>query len=132
MRLAPRAGLEPATNGLTVRRSTTELPGNVGRWNRRRAILRNGARGVKEASEIRLNAQVEGSDCLDYTLPASGYGLPPVPAMALRRLTPTTMRSTRQVLIARWRAAMAGVMPRRATIVHTCSAYSEGGGAGVA
>jgi hypothetical protein len=26
--LAPRAGLEPATNGLTVRRSTTELPGN--------------------------------------------------------------------------------------------------------
>ena len=28
--VAPRAGLEPATNGLTVRRSTTELPGN--RW----------------------------------------------------------------------------------------------------
>lgn len=27
-KVAPRAGLEPATNGLTVRRSTTELPGN--------------------------------------------------------------------------------------------------------
>ena len=39
--MAPRAGLEPATNGLTVRRSTTELPGNTGGSNRRRAILRN-------------------------------------------------------------------------------------------
>lgn len=28
VKVAPRAGLEPATNGLTVRRSTTELPGN--------------------------------------------------------------------------------------------------------
>ncbi len=27
-RLAPRGGFEPPTNGLTVRRSTTELPGN--------------------------------------------------------------------------------------------------------
>ncbi len=26
--LAPRDGFEPPTNGLTVRRSTTELPGN--------------------------------------------------------------------------------------------------------
>ena len=38
--MAPRAGLEPATNGLTVRRSTTELPGNTEGRNRRRAILR--------------------------------------------------------------------------------------------
>ncbi len=28
IRLAPRDGFEPPTNGLTVRRSTTELPGN--------------------------------------------------------------------------------------------------------
>ncbi len=27
--LAPRDGFEPPTNGLTVRRSTTELPGNA-------------------------------------------------------------------------------------------------------
>ena len=26
--MAPRDGFEPPTNGLTVRRSTTELPGN--------------------------------------------------------------------------------------------------------
>jgi hypothetical protein len=41
---------------------------------------------------------------------------------ALRRATPVMMRSTRQVLVERRRAAMAGVMPRRATIVHTFSA----------
>jgi hypothetical protein len=29
MKLAPRDGFEPPTNGLTVRRSTTELPGNA-------------------------------------------------------------------------------------------------------
>ncbi len=28
--MAPRDGFEPPTNGLTVRRSTTELPGNSG------------------------------------------------------------------------------------------------------
>ena len=28
-RMAPRAGIEPATNALTVRRSTTELPRNT-------------------------------------------------------------------------------------------------------
>jgi hypothetical protein len=28
-KLAPRDGFEPPTNGLTVRRSTTELPGNT-------------------------------------------------------------------------------------------------------
>ena len=28
--MAPRAGIEPATNALTVRRSTTELPRNTG------------------------------------------------------------------------------------------------------
>lgn len=27
--MAPRDGFEPPTNGLTVRRSTTELPGNT-------------------------------------------------------------------------------------------------------
>jgi hypothetical protein len=27
--MAPRDGFEPPTNGLTVRRSTTELPGNA-------------------------------------------------------------------------------------------------------
>ena len=44
-----------------------------------------------------------------------------------RRLTPTTMRSTRQVLVSRRRAASVGVMPWRATIVQTCRAYSENG-----
>ena len=34
--LAPGVGIEPTTNGLTVRRSTAELPGNVlGAWRRR-------------------------------------------------------------------------------------------------
>ena len=28
--LAPRVGIEPTTNGLTVRRSTAELPGKLG------------------------------------------------------------------------------------------------------
>jgi hypothetical protein len=36
------------------------------------------------------------------------------------------MRSTRHVLIAKCFAATDGLMPRRATIVHTCTAYSEG------
>jgi len=47
--------------------------------------------------------------------------------LALRRLTPTTIRSTRQVLVSSRRAARAGVMPWRATIVQTCRAYSENG-----
>ena len=47
LRMAPRAGFEPATNRLTAERSTTELPGN-GRKVGRRAILRNRAPCVKE------------------------------------------------------------------------------------
>jgi hypothetical protein len=38
---------------------------------------------------------------------------------AFLRLTPRTMRSTRHVLVSRERAALAGVMPRRATSVQT-------------
>jgi hypothetical protein len=46
---------------------------------------------------------------------------------ALRRLTPVKMRSTRQVLVAICFAAREGLMPRRATMVQICTAYSEGG-----
>lgn len=102
--VAPRAGLEPATNRLTAERSTTELPGN-GRKVGRRAILRNRA--------LRCQGNLGKSSAYQR--------------QALRRLTPTTMRSTRQVLVSRRRAASAGVMPWRATMVQTISAYSENG-----
>lgn len=102
--VAPRAGFEPATNRLTAERSTTELPGN-GRKIGRRAILRNRA----------LRCQGNRGKSGAYQ------------RLALRRLTPTTMRSTRPVLVSSWRAAWAGVMPWRATIVQTCKAYSENG-----
>ncbi len=53
--MAPRDGFEPPTNGLTVRRSTTELPGNThgvrrtrGSSYRRRAIVRNECGSVKK------------------------------------------------------------------------------------
>src|SRR6187397_2837331 len=102
--VAPRAGFEPATNRLTAERSTTELPGN-GRKCGRRAILRNSA-----------------PRCQGNRAKSSAYQ-----RLALRRLTPTTIRSTRQVLVSSRRAARAGVMPWRAIIVQTCSAYSENG-----
>ena len=102
--LAPRAGFEPATNRLTAERSTTELPGN-GRKVGRRAILRN------RAPWCQGNREKSGA----------------YQRLALRRLTPTTMRSTRQVLVSRRRAASVGVMPWRATIVQTRRAYSENG-----
>ena len=84
--MAPRAGFEPATNRLTAERSTTELPGNAGD-SERRAILRNlELCGVKE---------IRGNPAL-----TSGS--------RLRRLTPTMIRSTRQVLISSCRAARVG------------------------
>ena len=46
---------------------------------------------------------------------------------ARRRLTRRMIRWTHQVLISSCRAAGAGVMPWRATIVQTCRAYSENG-----
>ncbi len=46
VQMAPRVGIEPTTNGLTVRRSTAELPGN-GRGRERRRILRFRPRIVK-------------------------------------------------------------------------------------
>jgi hypothetical protein len=42
--MAPRDGFEPPTNGLTVRRSTTELPGNL----EEARIVGNGAAQVKD------------------------------------------------------------------------------------
>src|SRR5215469_18904839 len=50
--LAPRVGIEPTTNGLTVRCSTAELPGN---WQdaRRARILAKGVIGVKESCPVR-------------------------------------------------------------------------------
>ena len=41
---------------------------------------------------------------------------------ALRRLTPMRIRSMRQELVESCRATSSGVMPRRATMVHTCIA----------
>src|SRR5688572_19929702 len=118
--MAPRAGFEPATNRLTAERSTTELPGN-GRKGGRRAILRNRAlrcQGINRGGRHRAVA------------PEKPAGTSAYQRQALRRLTPTTMRSTRQVLVSRRRAASAGVMPWRATIVQTCKAYSENGRVG--
>src|SRR5690606_23591743 len=48
--MAPRAGFEPATNGLTVRRSTTELPGNRGG----KSKARESAQGMPLCQGIRL------------------------------------------------------------------------------
>src|ERR1700694_5568783 len=45
--LAPRDGFEPPTNGLTVRRSTTELPGNT----EEARIVGKQRREVKESHE---------------------------------------------------------------------------------
>src|SRR6185369_17275664 len=47
IRMAPGVGIEPTTNGLTVRRSTAELPGNTG-GNRRPRIVREAPGSVKE------------------------------------------------------------------------------------
>ena len=48
--MAPRVGIEPTTNGLTVRRSTAELPRN---WQDGRArILLSQLRQVKETSGL--------------------------------------------------------------------------------
>jgi hypothetical protein len=47
--VAPRDGFEPPTNGLTVRRSTTELPGNT----EEARIVRKRRREVKESAVAR-------------------------------------------------------------------------------
>ena len=51
--MAPRVGIEPTTNGLTVRRSTAELPGKLG-WSpiEGREFSCNGAGLVKEYASI--------------------------------------------------------------------------------
>src|ERR1700678_1098035 len=48
-KLAPRDGFEPPTNGLTVRRSTTELPGN----SEEARIVEKAAPQVKDAKSSR-------------------------------------------------------------------------------
>src|SRR5581483_2701947 len=63
--MAPRVGIEPTTNGLTVRRSTAELPGKLG-WspNRRARILGHRAGRVKEYASIffmRLRRAAQGN-----------------------------------------------------------------------
>src|SRR5205823_994054 len=50
--MAPRVGIEPTTNGLTVRCCTAELPGN-GRVLRRARILGTGLKIVKEVAVVR-------------------------------------------------------------------------------
>jgi hypothetical protein len=50
--MAPRDGFEPPTNGLTVRRSTTELPGN----SEEARIVGKGAVQVKDVSPALLMA----------------------------------------------------------------------------
>ena len=52
MPMAPRGGFEPPTNGLTVRRSTTELPGNAEDLEGARLCGR-GPGSVKESGSIR-------------------------------------------------------------------------------
>src|SRR5690606_1108762 len=102
--MAPRAGLEPATNGLTVRRSTTELPGNT-RWaqlkGRDFAERGAGCQGKRALDgRSRLWPQKRAASQAQWDESVSAHHL-----LALRRLTPTTMRSTRQVLVASCRAA---------------------------
>ena len=46
--LAPGVGIEPTTNGLTVRRSTAELPGNITGAREGRGLSRNEGAAVKE------------------------------------------------------------------------------------
>jgi hypothetical protein len=48
--MAPRDGFEPPTNGLTVRRSTTELPGN----SEEARIVGKGALQVKDVKPALL------------------------------------------------------------------------------
>ena len=50
--MAPRDGFEPPTNGLTVRRSTTELPGN----SEEARIVGKGAVQVKDVTRALLVA----------------------------------------------------------------------------
>ena len=71
--MAPRDGFEPPTNGLTVRRSTTELPGNT-LGNRRRAIVRNGGASVKKSAIKKLVAFIKpGRNRLRPDNVTSGY-----------------------------------------------------------
>ena len=46
--LAPGVGIEPTTNGLTVRRSTAELPGNITGAREGRGLSGNEPATVKE------------------------------------------------------------------------------------
>src|SRR5580658_1137241 len=55
--MAPRVGIEPTTNGLTVRRSTAELPGNR-RAFRRRRILRHSPRLSQGTEHAALRAGI--------------------------------------------------------------------------
>jgi hypothetical protein len=145
-RLAPRDGFEPPTNGLTVRRSTTELPRNVGLKLKERdsaecsaGVSRKNSRPVKNAmtsmtalrrrdvrtmTSLEMQAPVGGAELNERTTPVVLKDH--VQRWALRRLTPITIRSTRHVLVSRCRAAMAGVIPRRATRLQTCKAYCDG------
>lgn len=68
LEVAPRVGLEPTTNGLTVRRSTAELPGNGAAYRRPR-ILKKGAGAVK----LRLRVYSTGSRSRNPT-PFKGIG----------------------------------------------------------
>ncbi len=58
---------------------------------------------------------------MDYRLQTLSL-LFPYHLLAFRRLTPTTMRSTRQVLVSSCLAATEGVRPRRATRFQTVNA----------
>ena len=79
-KLAPRDGFEPPTNGLTVRRSTTELPGNseeariVGKPRvevKESRVSDNGVRHVRrfQSGDFRgVEMQIQGGHGIDEML----------------------------------------------------------------
>src|SRR6185437_1674642 len=88
--MAPRVGIEPTTNGLTVRRSTAELPGN-GRCEAKGADCGGGSerrqgRGVKE--EASRNQRLTGAEGAGGVTQSAVWGLRrarPVPGRYSRR-----------------------------------------------
>src|ERR1700683_3800706 len=64
--LAPRDGFEPPTNGLTVRRSTTELPGN----RKRRGL--SGSRACKSRKQGPISRLVTAFKNFDFRRAPSG------------------------------------------------------------
>lgn len=67
MKMAPRAGFEPATIRLTVECSTAELPGNVRSMLRREAAYNKASDACKAEMPIRLPGRARAIDRLTVT-----------------------------------------------------------------